>query len=50
MHQGVSMSQKTIILTIILFALIVIGMFTYARIRHSEIGDTAFLELFSSMT
>lgn len=44
------MSQKTIILTIILFALIVIGMFAYARIRHSEISSTAFLGLLSKMT
>lgn len=31
------MSQKTIILTVLLFALIVVGMFTYARLRHHEI-------------
>ena len=50
MHQGVPMSQKTIILTVILFALIVIGMFAYARLRHSEITSTAFLGFLSSMT
>lgn len=31
------MSQKTIILTVILFSLIVLGMFTYARIRSTEL-------------
>ena len=31
------MSQKTIILTVLLFALIVVGMFTYARLRHHEL-------------
>lgn len=31
------MSQKTIVLTVILFALIVIGMFMYARLRSSEL-------------
>lgn len=38
------MSQKTIILTVLLFALIVVGMFTYARLRHHEIkgGGQAF--------
>lgn len=35
------MSQKTIILTVILFALIVAGMFMYARIRHTELSRTA---------
>lgn len=30
------MSQKTIILTVILFALIVIGMFVYAKLRTAE--------------
>jgi hypothetical protein len=30
------MSQKTIILTVILFALIVIGMFTFAKLRSNE--------------
>lgn len=33
------MSQKTVILTVILFALIVIGMFTYARIRSYELNS-----------
>lgn len=33
------MSQKTIILTVILFALIVLGMFTYARIRSFELQE-----------
>ncbi len=32
------MSQKTVILTVILFALIVIGMFTFAKIRSNELG------------
>jgi len=32
------MSQKTVILTVVLFALIVIGMFTYAHMRKGEIG------------
>ncbi|MBP6924552.1 MAG: hypothetical protein KBC62_04825 [Candidatus Pacebacteria bacterium] len=31
------MSQKTIILTVILFTLIVLGMFTFARIRSAEL-------------
>lgn len=35
------MNQKTIILTIILFGLIVVGMFIFARIRHSEISQLA---------
>ncbi|MEY2664970.1 MAG: hypothetical protein RLZZ480_75 [Candidatus Parcubacteria bacterium] len=30
------MSQKTIILTVVLFALIVVGMFMYAKLRSSE--------------
>lgn len=38
------MSQKTIILTVILFALIVLGMFTYARLRSAEL-QSAFQEL-----
>jgi hypothetical protein len=33
------MNQKTIVLTFILFALIVIGMFIFARIRHAEISE-----------
>jgi Tfp pilus assembly protein PilX len=37
------MSQKTIILTVILFALIVLGMFTFARLRSAELQAT-FLE------
>ena len=32
------MSQKTIVLTVILFALIVVGMFLYARLRHTELS------------
>jgi Tfp pilus assembly protein PilX len=32
------MNQKTIILTVILFALIVLGMFTYARLRSAELS------------
>ncbi len=32
------MSQKTIILTVVLFALIVIGMFTFAKLRSNELG------------
>ena len=36
------MSQKTVILTVILFALIVLGMFTYARLRSYEL-NSAFL-------
>jgi hypothetical protein len=35
------MSQKTIILTVILFALIVIGMFTFAKLRSQEIDSAA---------
>lgn len=35
-----TMSQKTIILTVILFALIVIGMFTFAKLRSSEHSST----------
>lgn len=31
------MSQKTIVLTVILFALIVIGMFMFATIRNAEL-------------
>lgn len=33
------MSQKTVILTVILFALIVIGMFTYAHLRSLEVSE-----------
>jgi hypothetical protein len=33
------MSQKTVILTVILFALIVVGMFIFARLRHAEISE-----------
>ena len=32
------MSQKTILLTVILFALIVVGMFMYARMRSTELS------------
>ena len=35
------MSQKTIVLTVILFALIVVGMFLYARLRSAELEETA---------
>jgi Tfp pilus assembly protein PilX len=31
------MSQKTIVLTVILFALIVIGMFVFATLRSAEL-------------
>jgi hypothetical protein len=31
------MSQKTIILTVILFALIVVGMFVYASLKGREV-------------
>ncbi len=31
------MSQKTIVLTVILFALIVIGMFVFATLRNAEL-------------
>lgn len=34
------MSQKTIVLTVILFALIVVGMFLYARLRSAELDQT----------
>ncbi len=33
------MNQKTIILTVILFALIVIGMFVYATLKNSEVSE-----------
>lgn len=39
MYTYVSMSQKTIILTVILFALIVLGMFTFARLRSLELQE-----------
>jgi Tfp pilus assembly protein PilX len=32
------MNQKTVILTIILFTLIVLGMFVYARMRSNEMN------------
>jgi Tfp pilus assembly protein PilX len=35
------MSQKTIILTVVLFALIVIGMFVYASLRNNEAKERA---------
>lgn len=31
------MSQKTIVLTVILFTLIVIGMFVFATLRNAEL-------------
>jgi hypothetical protein len=31
------MSQKTIVLTAVLFGLIVVGMFVYAKLRSSEL-------------
>jgi hypothetical protein len=34
------MSQKTIILFIILFGLIVVGMFMFATLRKAELSDT----------
>lgn len=40
-----TMSQKTIILTVILFALIVLGMFTFARIRSTELEAVGDLKL-----
>lgn len=39
------MSQKTIILTVILFALIVFGMFTFARLRSIELDEQSFFNL-----
>jgi hypothetical protein len=33
------MNQKTVVLTVILFALIVIGMFIFARLRHAELSE-----------
>ena len=32
-----AMSQKTIVLTVILFALIVVGMFVFATLRNAEL-------------
>lgn len=40
------MSQKTIILTFILFALIVVGMFTYAKLRSAE-SQTGLVRVFT---
>jgi Tfp pilus assembly protein PilX len=37
LYVTVDMNQKTIILTVILFALIVVGMFTFAKLRSSEL-------------
>jgi len=34
------MSQKTIVLTVILFALIVVGMFMYAKLRKTEMAPS----------
>jgi len=42
------MSQKTIILTVILFALIVLGMFTYARLRSYELNNEVMSRMISS--
>jgi hypothetical protein len=35
------MNQKTVILTVILFALIVVGMFVYASLKNQEIREQA---------
>ena len=35
------MSQKTIVLTTILFALIVVGMFVYASLKNKEVREQA---------
>lgn len=35
------MSQKTIILTVVLFAIIVIGMFVYAHMRSAELDTVS---------
>ena len=35
------MSQKTIILTVILFTLIVCGMFVYASLKNQEVRDSS---------
>lgn len=39
------MSQKTIILTVILFALIVFGMFIFARLRSVELDEQSLLNI-----
>ena len=33
------MNQKTVVLTVVLFALIVLGMFTYASLKNKEAKD-----------
>jgi hypothetical protein len=33
------MSQKTVILTVVLFAILVLGMFIYASLRQDELGE-----------
>jgi hypothetical protein len=43
------MNQKTVVLTVILFSLIVGGMFVYASLKNSEVKEQAVL-LFSSLT
>ena len=35
------MNQKTIILTVVLFALIVVGMFVYASLKNKEVHERA---------
>ncbi|MEK7462061.1 MAG: hypothetical protein AAB618_00595 [Patescibacteria group bacterium] len=35
------MSQKTVILTAVLFALIVVGMFVYASLKNKEVKEQA---------
>ena len=45
------MNQKTIILTVILFALIVIGMFVYASLKNEEAKESAVSKgVFQSIT
>ncbi len=43
------MSQKTVILTIVLFALIVIGMFTYASLKKSEVKASTATDILKSI-
>jgi hypothetical protein len=35
------MTQKTIVLTVVLFALIVVGMFVYASLKNKEVREQA---------
>ncbi len=35
------MSQKTVVLTVVLFALIVFGMFVYATLKSKEVREQA---------